>query len=105
MNTNEPPNEKTNNLGFDQVRQKPGCTVTDDGERLESENKGDDQLHGHREADLRLCFRPSIMLFSYAVAQIIASDPISICKPEVAGSIPGFSSLSDEIKYRVPVSI
>ena len=22
-----------------------------------SENKGDDQLHGYREADLRLCFR------------------------------------------------
>ena len=27
-----------------------------------SENKGDDQLHGYREADLRLCFRPSILL-------------------------------------------
>ena len=27
--------EKTNNLGSDQVRHKPGCTVTEDGERLE----------------------------------------------------------------------
>ena len=27
-----------------------------------SENKGADQLRGHREADLRLCFRPSILL-------------------------------------------
>ena len=29
-----------------------------------SENKGADQLHGYREADLRLCFRPSnLMVF------------------------------------------
>ena len=27
--------EKTNNLGSDQVRHKPGCTVTQDGQRLE----------------------------------------------------------------------
>ena len=26
---------KTNNLGSDQVRHKPSCTVTEDGERLE----------------------------------------------------------------------
>ena len=31
----EPVNEKTNNLGSDQVRHKPGCTVTEDGLRLE----------------------------------------------------------------------
>ena len=28
---NEPVHEKTNNLGSDQVRHKPACTVTDDG--------------------------------------------------------------------------
>ena len=27
--------EKTNNLGSDQVQHKPGCTVTEDGQRLE----------------------------------------------------------------------
>ena len=27
----EPVHEKTNNLGSDQVRHKPGCTVTEDG--------------------------------------------------------------------------
>ena len=27
-----------------------------------SENKGADQLRGYREADLRLCFRPCILL-------------------------------------------
>ena len=57
---------KTNNFGSDQVRHKPGCTVTEDDWRLEildleiveelyypcSENKGADQLRG-----LRLCLR------------------------------------------------
>ena len=28
---NEPVREKTNNFGSDQVRHKPGCTVTEDG--------------------------------------------------------------------------
>ena len=28
--------EKTNNLGSDQVRHKPGCTSTEDGKRLET---------------------------------------------------------------------
>ena len=28
---NEPVHEKTNNFGSDQVRRKPGCTVTEDG--------------------------------------------------------------------------
>ena len=32
---NEPVREKTNNLGSDQVRHKPGCTVTEDCQRLE----------------------------------------------------------------------
>ena len=32
---NEPVREKTNNLGSDQVRHKPACTVTEDGQRLE----------------------------------------------------------------------
>ena len=27
--------EKTNNSGSDQVRHKPGCTVTEDGERVD----------------------------------------------------------------------
>ena len=31
----EPVHEKTNNLGSDQVRYKPGCTVTEDGMRME----------------------------------------------------------------------
>ena len=31
----EPVREKTNNSGSDQVRYKPGCTVTEDGKRLE----------------------------------------------------------------------
>ena len=30
----EPVREKTNNLGSDQVRHKPGCTVTEKGYRL-----------------------------------------------------------------------
>ena len=29
--TSEPVHEKTNTLGSDQVRHKPGCTVTEDG--------------------------------------------------------------------------
>ena len=33
--SDEPVHEKTNNLGSDQVRHKPGCTVTEDGYRLE----------------------------------------------------------------------
>ena len=32
---NEPVSEKTNNLGSYQVQHKPGCTVTEDGKRLE----------------------------------------------------------------------
>ena len=32
----EPVREKTNNLGFDQVRHKLGCTVTEDGFRMEN---------------------------------------------------------------------
>ena len=31
ISSNEPVHEKTNNLGSDQVRHKPACTVTDDG--------------------------------------------------------------------------
>ena len=71
-NNNEPVPEKTNNLGSDQVRRKPGCTVTGDGHRLEIldlesrgielsvyRNKGADQLRSYCEADLRLCFRIS----------------------------------------------
>ena len=65
----EPVREKTNKLGSDQVRHKPGCTVTEEGYRLEifdlesrgivlcSENKGADQLRSYCGANLRLCFR------------------------------------------------
>ena len=35
-----------------------------------SENKGADQLHGYREADLRLCFRSAKCWFSHDAAQI-----------------------------------
>ena len=31
----EPVREKTNNLGSDQARYKPGCTASEDGYRLE----------------------------------------------------------------------
>ena len=52
----------------DQVQHKLSCTATEDMARglkfqVEglyyrcSENKGADQLHGYREADLSLCFR------------------------------------------------
>ena len=54
----------------DQVRHKPGCTVTEKGKMLEildlkrrgivllcSENEGADQLRSYCEADLRLCLR------------------------------------------------
>ena len=58
-------NEKTNNLGTDQVQHKPGCIVTEDGYRLEildlevhveefyypcylcGKNKGADQLRAY----------------------------------------------------------
>ena len=52
----EPVHEKTNNLGF-----RPGSTQTG----LYSHRRwleGSDQLYGYREADLRLCFRLSILL-------------------------------------------
>ena len=53
---------------FDKVRQKPVCSATEDGYKLEifereklycpcSENKGVDQLRSYCDADLRLCFR------------------------------------------------
>ena len=64
----------------EQVRHKPGCAVTEDGEGLQrveglnypcSKNKGADQLHGYREADLRLCFRIcKKKRFSHDAAQI-----------------------------------
>ena len=65
--SSEPVREKTNNLGSDQARHKPGCTVTKDGYRL-----GVLDLEStirvakisalvsftikYCEADLRLCF-------------------------------------------------
>ena len=73
-NTNQLRHEKTNILVSNLVRHKPGCTATEDGYRLDisdfesrgivlcSENKDADQLHGYREADLRLYFRICKML-------------------------------------------
>ena len=61
----------------DHVRHKAGCTNAEDGKRLEildldkqrivpcSENKGTDQLHGNRAADLRFCFHICKKLHSY----------------------------------------
>ena len=37
------------------------------------ENKGADQLHGYREADLRLCFHIFKIWFSHAAAHLIFS--------------------------------
>ena len=39
-----------------------------------SENKGADQLRGHREADLRLCFR------IYAKSRVFFNDAAQIVK-------------------------
>ena len=39
-NSFEPRNEKTNKMDSDQVRQKPGCTATGDGYRLEILDSG-----------------------------------------------------------------
>ena len=62
--------ENQSSVVYDQIRLKRGCTAAKDCQRLEfrineeeglyypySENKGVDQLHGNREADLRPCFR------------------------------------------------
>ena len=44
---------------------------------LSSENKGADQLRGHREADLRLCFRIYVKrLFSHDATQMIFSKNV-----------------------------
>ena len=68
---NEPRREKTSILVSDLVRHKPGCTVTEDGLRLEIldlESKGivlsikRKQRRCYREANLRLCFRICKML-------------------------------------------
>ena len=45
------------------VRDLKFCIKVEEGLHYPcSENKGDDQLRGYREADLHLCFRPSILL-------------------------------------------
>ena len=47
-----------------------------------SENEGADQLHGYREAGLRLKFCLSIFfLLSYAVAHIHLPETCSYCFP------------------------
>ena len=46
--TNEPRHEKTNVLVSDLVRHKPGCTATEDGQRLEIsdlESRGDRTIY------------------------------------------------------------
>ena len=63
----------------DQVQHKPACTVTEETQNLEnlgisSENKDADQLRGHREADLRLCFRLCrLLVFPCSGSNIICS--------------------------------
>ena len=42
---------------------KSGIKVEEELYYPSTENKGADQLHGHREADLRLCFRLCRLLF------------------------------------------
>ena len=46
------------------------------------ENKGADQLHGYHEADLRLCFRPSILLVFLCSGSDYIVDPTAalLCK-------------------------
>ena len=66
----EPRCEKTGLRAFRPGPTKPGCAATEDARDLKfrnkeeeglykpcGENKGTDQLHDYREADLRLCFR------------------------------------------------
>ena len=43
-----------------------------------SENKGADQLHGYREADLRLCFRVCKM-FSHDAAHVSPDQSVKNC--------------------------
>ena len=40
MGLNEPRCEKTGLWGFDQVQHKPGCTIKEDGQRLEISDLG-----------------------------------------------------------------
>ena len=66
----------------DQVRHKPGCTATQDSQRLEildlerrivlfhRENIGADQLPGYSEAGLHLCFCIYAKWLSHDAAQI-----------------------------------
>ena len=69
---------------FDQVRHKPDCTATGNGEGLKflileveglhhlcREKKGADQVCGDRAADLRLCFRICKSRFSLDAAHVI----------------------------------
>ena len=57
---NEPVREKTNNLGSDQVRHKPGCTVTEDGYKLESSDL-------RKKRNCTICVAKTKALISFAV--------------------------------------
>ena len=71
---------------FNQVRHKPGCTTTEDGERLElwdvesrgicSKNKGIDQLRGDHTADLHFVFANAKSRFSHDMAPM-SKRPVS----------------------------
>ena len=88
---NEPVREKTNNLGSDQLRHKPGCAVTEDGKRLEISDLGRMGLY-YRVATTKelisfavtaklICafvFAYAECWFSHAQAQIILSKCIII---------------------------
>ena len=86
----EPVHEKTNNLGFQQGptqtrlyrHRRWSVALSKEGLYYPcSKNKGADQLRSYSEADLRLCFRPSIFWFSYAVAHM--SSCLLVCLIEL----------------------
>ena len=45
-----------------------------------SKNKGADQLHGYREADLRFVFAYADSWFSHVVAQMLIRNYVFICE-------------------------
>ena len=57
-----------------------------------SENKGADQLRGHREADLRLCFRLcKLLVFS-------CTGSLFFCRSEFEGITPDYQALEESDK-------
>ena len=80
----------------DQVRYKPGCTATENGQRFEisdllsglyylcSENKGTDQLCGYREADRVFVFAYAKSRFSHDEA--LMTQPTPSAKKKIASN-------------------